>query len=472
MEDWTPLPLDKPLFANLDEDAVVGFQTAIENGFINELGGHSRLPGFKNFVSLGGAGRVYLSDINGDLIAATSQGQVYRIDETGTVTNVTAVPVAGGRRIIFARTDRELLMAAGGPIVRLRSGVTELLSADAPLATHIAWIDGFTIAVEINSQRFFHSKPGEPDQWDPLDTFAADGTSDNINSLIVTPFRELILGGEASIEQFERLPTGDVPFFRRFAVGDGIKLPYAITFADNGVFAINSMNEFVRFSGQTSQSVGDAIGRLLEAIDDWSDAWVGGYPDRPLNIIGQKFIVLQVPNATNPYGTKGITLVYDYRAKRFSSLYGWDQNSGGPVRWPGWSHWRLWDRTFIGGEGKIYEMTDDLHSHAGDVQRWLVRTSHMASGNAAQVKNLRLRCKRGIGNSNSLAAKIRVRCSRDARPFGPWITRDLGKAGDRIQFKEFGPFGTASTFQWEISVTDDCPLDLIAAEIKVDPIGH
>jgi len=245
-----------------------------------------------------------------------------------------------------------------------------------------------------------------------------------------------------------------------------------MVFADNGMFFVNKFTEFVRTSGQTTQSVGDAIGRLLEKIDDWNDAWIGGYPDTPLNLFGQKFLVLQAPNATNPYGTKGITLLYDYRAKQFSSLYGWESLQGVPIRWPGWSHWRLWDRTFIGGEGKIYEFDDTVYSHAGAVQRWLVRTSHMTSGNAAQVKNFRLQLKRGLGDSNATPAKVRVRCSRDARAFGPWITRDLGMAGDRIQFKEFGHFGTATSFMWEISVTDDCRLDLIKAEIKTDPIGH
>lgn len=467
-----PLPLNKPLFANLDEDAVVGFQTAIENGYLNDLGGHSRFPGMTLRADLGGNARVYLNDFNGDLIAADSKGKVRRIDRSFNVTDITGVPVAGGRRVVFAKSDRDLLMAAGGPIVRLRDTTTELLSGDAPLATHVAWIDNFTIAVEIDSGRFFHSGAGTPDQWDPLDTFAADGDPDNINALLVTPFRELILGGENSIEQFERSDNPDVPFARRWAMGaGGVKLPYAIVFADSALWTINNRTELVKLVGQVPQVASNEIGRLLESIDDWSDAWIGGYPDRPLHTVGQKFLLLQAPNATNAYGSKGITLCFDYRAGRFSSLYGWDRDAAAPSRWPAWSHWTLWDRVFVGGEGKIFELDPATYRNGDDIQRWLVRTSHLAKGNAARLNALRLRLRRGLGTS-STASTIRVRASRDGRPFGPWINRTLGKAGERLQFIEFGSFGVASTFQFEISSNDNCPIDLMGAEVRTEPVGH
>lgn len=472
-ERWIPLPLDRPLFANLAKDAVNGFSTAVENGYLNELGQHTRFPGMERFALVDrNAKRLYLHDFNNDLIAVSEKGQVYRINSAAAVENITSVPVAGGRRCIFAKTDRDLLMAAGGPIVRFRDQVTEILSSDAPLASHVGWLDNFTIAIEINSQRFFHSRPGEPDVWDVLDTFAADGAPDNINSMLVTPFRELMLGGAQSTEQFERSASGTVPFFRRWAIGEGIKLPYGMIHADNAMWAINSLTQWIRSSGQISQTVSEPIGRLLESIDDWTDAWIGGYPDKPLHILGQRFMVLQAPYATNTYGTQGVTIVYDYRNKGFFELYGWDAEKGVPRRWRGWSHWTLWDKVFVGGDdGYIYRLTPETYRNAGELQRWLVRTSHISAGNAALVKAFRLRLVRGIGSPTE-APTIRVRCSRDARAFGPWVTRSLGRAGSRNQYIEFGGFGIAGTHQWEVSSSDDCQIDLISAEIKIDPIGH
>jgi hypothetical protein len=470
-EDWITLALDRPLFANLTEDAVVGHMAAIENGFINELGGHTRFPGLVTFAdfSANDNGRVYLNDFEGDLIAATSRGQVYRVREDGTAENATKVPISGGRRVIIAKSDKELFFAAGGPIISLRGKTTELLSAAAPLATHVGWIDGYTLANEINSQRWFWDDGSGT--WDPLDTESADGAPGNINSMIITPFREILFGASAHIEQFERYVNGTVPFFRRWAIGDGVQFPYCMTFADNAVFTINKLTQFVRFQQQTSQNVSADIGLLLEQIDDWTDAWLGGYPDSPLNVIGQAFLVLQAPNATTPYGTKGVTIVYDYRGKKFFTIYGWDEKRGVPTRWPGWSHWKLWGKTFVGGQGKIYQLTTDTYTNDGILQRWLVRTSHIAQGNEIQIKDFRLQLVRGRGSSNARST-IRVRCRRNAKKWGPWITRDLGYAGDAIQFKNFGCFGNGTSFMWDISSADDVPIDLKKAEVKAAPLGH
>lgn len=470
-EQWSPLPLDQPLFRNVDEDAVVGFMTGIENGFQNEFGGHTRFPGLVPFTEIPDKGRVFLNDWNGDLIAGTSNGQMFRIDRTGNVTDVTGVPISGGRRMIFARTDKELLTAAGGAITRLREAKTEILSPDAPQASHVGWIDNYTIAAEINSNRFRHSRAGEPDNWDPLDTFSADGSPDNINALMVTPFREIMVGGPESMEQYESTRSGDTPFFRRWSTGDGVAAPYALIFADNALWTINKLYEFVRTSGQVSVAMSSEIGVILESVDDWSEAWIGGFPDNPLHILGQKFILIQAPNATNAYGTKGLTLLFDYRNRRWYELFGWDATNGVPSRWPGWSHWPLWGKVFVGGEGVIYELKPGAHRQGDDLQRWLARTSYVAEGREMMINRFRLRIKRGTG-SNIVEPRIQVRCSRDGRPYGPWITRGLGLAGDRRQTIEFGSFGSADTFRFEIMSTDDTPIELIAAEIQADALGH
>lgn len=469
-ERWRPLPIEKPYYANADEDAVGQFQTAIENGYITDTGTHSRFPGLIERVDLGGVGRVYLHDFADDLVAVCN-GHVHRIDRSYTATDVTGVPVEGGRRVIFSKTDRDLLMAAGAQIVRLRGPTTEILSEDAPLASHVAWIEGFTVGIEINSQAFFHSGAGQPAVWNPLDRFAADGNPDNINSMLVTPFRELMLGGKDSMEQFERSASGEFTFFRRWSVNDGVKLPYAILFADGAVWRINALTQLARSSGQIGQVMSADVGRLLESVDNWEDAWLGGYPDKALHTQGHTFIMLSIPNATNVYGTKGITLLYDYRNKRFSTLFGWDANLGAPTGYRAWSHWPLWDKVFIGSNGKVYELTTSTYNHGGDVARWLIRTGHISEGEKTLMNGFRLQVKRGIGGNDS-APTIRVRCSRDGRPFGTWIRRTLGRAGERVQMLEFGAFGDAYTHQFEISCTDDCAIELVKAEVKTLPLGH
>lgn len=467
---WTPFPLNQPMYRNLSESAVMTYQTGIENGFINDLGGHTRFPGLRVFCQLPDNGRVYLHDFRSNLLASTSKGKVYQINSKGAVTDVTAVPVSGGRRTVFAKTDKEVLMAAGGPIVQIRAQQTELLSPDAPQASYVQWIDNYTIAAEVNSGRFYYSTAGEPRSWNPLDTFNADGNPDNISNLIVTPYREIMIGGDDSIEQFQR-SGGEPPFQRRWSIGDGVRLPYAILFADNALWTLNNLYEFVRISGQSSESKSGEIGKLLESIDDWRDAWLGGFPDKPLHVIGQKFMMLQAPLATNSYGTKGVTLLFDYKNGRWYELYGWNAADGTPKRWPGWSHWPLWGKILVGGEGVIYELVPDLHNNDGERQRWLIRSGMLSVGEAMEVNDFRVMMERGLG-TNTVTAQLEVRCAVDGAPFGPWVRGDIGLAGDRFMFAYFGGFGGGSSFQFEISCGDDVPVNILKAEFVSVPLGH
>jgi hypothetical protein len=465
MADWEPIPISNEMFRNLSEGAVLAYQAAIENGFINGLGGQSRFPGLVERVALPDSGRVYLHDYRDNLIACTGRGQVFEIDRQYRFQNRTGVPVSGGRRVIFTKTDTDLLMAAGGPIIQLRTKETELLSEDAPNSTYIQWIDNYTIAAEVNSGRFYHSNPADPKTWDPIDSFAADSSPDNIANLLITPFREIMIGGTNSLEQFERVLSGEAPFQRRWANGDGVLLPYACLFADNAFWAMNNLTEFVRTSGQISQVKSKMVSDMLQKIDNWEDAWLGGFPDRPLHIAGQTFMLLQAPKASNGYGSKGVTLLLDYTNERWYELYGWDTKVGIPKRWPGWSHWTLWGKLFVGGEGKVYELVDGHHRNGDDIQRWLVRTGLLTKTDAVDMTDFRLMLERGSG-TNSEAGDILVRCSRDGRPFGPWIRKSLGLAGDRYQYASFGSFGAASSFRFEISCGDNFPFNLIKAEYR------
>ncbi len=471
-DSWVPLPLGSKLFQNIDEDATTRAHSALENAWIGENDGVSRFPGLRRALQLpGDTGRVYLSDYAGDLIAGTSQGRLFRIDRSLNAHDVTRVPIAGGGRIIFSQTPIELHMAAGAEVIRFDGVETSVLSTDAPLSTHVGYIDDFVLATEKDSGRFQHTELGDYDNWDPLDTFAADGNPDNITSMVINEFREVMLCGPDSIEQFERLPNGSVPFFRRWSVAEGVKGAYTSLFADNALIVLTERSEVARVSGQVITPISDDINRMLAKVDDWTDAWFGGFPDEELFIGGQKFILLQAPFATTPYGTKGLTWIYDYRKKIWSNIYGWDSDIGAPARWPGWSYWPLWDRTFVGGDGGvIYEFDDTIYNLDSMPMRWLVRTAHYSDLGELCIENMRLRVKRGVGTYNTEPV-LRVRCNVDNKGFGRWVHVGLGKAGKRDMIREIGGFGCGHSFQFEIECTDDCPVELVKADVQVGPVG-
>lgn len=466
--NWQEIPIGLRLFQNLDESVLSSSMVALENAFITEAKGQSRFPGLKPFVTVPDGGRVYLNEWRGDLVAATNRGRIYRIGMGGQIADVTGTPISGGRRIVFDQTEDELVMAAGAEIIRLAKTVTEILSESAPRATHIGYVDGYLVANEVGTGRFYHSVAGDWRNWNPIDVFTAESKPDQVSALVVTPYRELLLCGEDSIEQWERLTEGDQPFFRRWAVGEGLFAPYTLIAADNGTWAINKELEFVRFSGQISAPASDEIQIVLSGIDDWTDAW-----GVEMQVRGQKFLLLQAPFATNIYGTKGVTLVFDYRARRWASLYAWDSVNGAPARWPGWSHWFVNQRHFIGGEdGKIWELDQKTFDYDGMAARVFGRTAPYDRAGESDLIALRARIKRGVGDYNSEKPPvINLRVRRDSKTWSRWIERSLGRPGETDQYIEFGGFGGAHTFQIEWFVTDPVDFEIVKFEGQFQRIG-
>lgn len=464
MQKWENIPIGKRLYDNTDETSITRALAASENSFITQAKGHTRFPGLAEFATLSGVAPTYLFGWQDDLIAV-SDGRCYVTDKNGNSKDVTSVPISGGNRVVFSDTEGAILMAAGGPIIKYAGVKTEGLSDDAPDSTHVGYVDSYVVALENNSGRFLHSNAGVPDKWDALDIFSANAQPDNLNSLIVTDYRELILTGRSSIEQFERLANGDTPFYRRFALGEGVYAPYTMTFADNAVWAINKDWEFTRISGQTSTPGSNDIGYRLEKVNDWSGAWAD-----KVHVKGHKFIILQIPNAENIYETKGLTYIFDYSQRIWSTLYGWDEVLGLPDRWPGWSCFRIWGRNFVGGNGRVYELKDDVYDNAGQTQRMMGRTGHI-SDYEVRVDNLRMKIKRGVGTP-SKESFISIRCNRDNQGFGRWVRKGLGKHGKRNMTLEFGGFGSGHSFQFEWMVTDPCQVELHKLDAQMTRLGQ
>lgn len=171
---WQPIPIKNKIFQNVAESALGVLNAAIENCYVTDTGGLARFPRLVRRVTLNGVAPTFLKEWQGDLIAV-SGGRTYRIDpESFTATDATAVAVSGSGRVTFAKTEKELLMAAGRSIVRLAAAKTDQLSAEAPESTHVAFVGGYVTAIEPRSGRFRASRPGQYSVWDPLDVFSAE----------------------------------------------------------------------------------------------------------------------------------------------------------------------------------------------------------------------------------------------------------------------------------------------------------
>ena len=475
---WLPVPLGTKLVTNVREAVLSDGLARLENAFVNEAGGHSAMPPFEQIHDFGG-GDLYMDDWRGDLVLASESGRFYRMGRNHTVSDVTGIPLSGGRRAVFAKTEQGLVAAAGARILQLFGEKSRVLSPDAPLSTHVAYLDGYLIAIEPDSGRFFHSRPGRYGEWDPLDVFTAEGRPDNLTCAIVTPYRELILGGIDSVEQFETFPDGARPFFRRWSAGEGVLAPYTLTHGDNATWVVNGEAEWVRFSAQTSQPASADVGISLENVRDWTGAWA-----KRLHTRGQKFLVLSIPQTPNAYGSNGLTLLHDYRTGRWASLYGFDSKTGQPAHWPvsDVHVMREWGETFAAGDGKLWRIASDNDlagafppaSPGTDLPvRMLGRTGHVDAWGECRIDNCRMRLRRGFVNQASDARynSIRLRVNRDAQGFGRAIEKSLGAPGDSRPVVEFGLLGSGHTFQFEYD-TFQPGCEVVRMEVQITPLGH
>jgi hypothetical protein len=445
------IPLQNKVMQNAEESALKRDNAALENAYVNDAGGISRFPCLIDFADINGDAPVTLKAYNGDLIAVTN-GRTFRVDESGNSEEITSAFVNGRGRPIFAVTERDLLMAAGGDIIRYRGEKTEILSRQSPKSTHIMYKDGIVISLEPGSGRFSHTAVGVYESWNPMDVFSAEGSPDNISAAIVSDYGELMLAGTDSLELFDTSPDGDKPFYRRYITPNGIIAPYTLTKANNMVWGINNKKNFVSFSSQVGASKSDDIQVTLSNIINFEGAWAS-----EAIISGQGFIILQVPHAINPYGTEGLTLVYDYRKKRWSNLYGWDEEKGLPSRWKGWCIEPCFGKLLVGGNGKIYELSQTSFDSV-DVQRSLWRSGLIrAKGN---LNKLVMHIERGFAERGDDSPVISLRVNKDNRGWGKWVRKPLGKTGQRHIILNYPSFGHAETWQFEIEMTDKGKMEI------------
>ena len=466
MAQWVAFPLSGDLDKNVSGIHLTGDSAKIENCYVNDKKGLSRFPSLNSVMDLPDSGQpVYLKDWRNDLYAVCG-GRTYRINDDFTYVDVTGETVAGGKRVIFSRTEDELVMAAGRKIVSLRGEKTEFLSEQAPESTHVGWLSGYLVAIEKDSGRFqFSTADSFYRKWDPLDVFTAEGRPDDLNALCISDYGELLLAGPESIEQHDTAVSGDQPFYRRFVMPYGLFAPYTFVPADGKVWGINELKEFVAFSTQFGTVYSSKIQKELEDIDDWTDAW-----GMELPIDGHRFIILQIPYATNSYGTKGVTYAYDYNNRRFANLFGFSAvQPNAPERWPGWSYAEHNDRKFIGGTGKIYE----IGGHAGDqpqVMRW--RSGHFrAGGRSFGINRLQVTAEKGMQTSGA-APIISVRVNKDNRGFGRQLRRSLGATGQKHCIINLGSLGVARDFQIEIEVSDATSVEIAEIGAYIEPMDE
>jgi len=468
------VPLFTKSYTSID-DTVLSDDAAIQyNGFLDDLEGLNVRPG--EVLALNTAKRIdgmfFWPDKN--FILCVEEGAYALRTVSGEILNTSFVgPLTfpASNLVTFCNDGSRVFMAGGGKINYVNEfGVaTELADADAPTAvTHVAFLDGYILAIDGLSGKFYWSDIPVNTDWSALNFATAEGSPDNTISMAVVQ-RQIYLLGTASTEIWEN--NGSDPFSRipggLIEVGCGAK--YSPIKRDNSLMWLTNKRQIVEFTGTGLEYISAKYDKVLADLTIVSDC-IGALIIKD----GQEFCLFHFPAEQR-------TLVYDPAAKDWSEWGNWDESG---MTWlPYDIRASVYDsvsgKTFIGkSNAKVIACLSsdsrvDLNGAATTrTFKLLRRTGHIdhSTNKIKRVEELTFRVKRGA-NSSYTPPKLMLRYRNNGSSHWSNIREiDLGATGNTEHVVKLCRLGMFKSRQYEISATDNVPLVFSSAESDITVI--
>jgi len=459
----------------------------IKNGYIDRLGNIKSIPGKRLFCDLGTSSRVdgihessqLNINTNKKFAYVVSGGRIFTLEDMkGNYREITGDKLQSYRRTTFTElysgSDVYSFFANGGQIVYSKRGETTQFhpDVDAPQkCSHIAKFYTYLVFNKEDSSSFGFSNPNLPFTIDPTDEYDAEMSVSNIDALHVVN-NQLILWSEKSIENWINAGTPGDPFLRRlntYINDNGILARDCISIANlHGinipVFIDKNLNVMALIGG-TTKKLSDPYERYISEFQRISDA---------------RSFILQSPGLNlyiMTFPSENKTLAYDlntnnwYELGNYKSLLEYDIYDGFCSEYI-----RDWNKYLIGGDnGKIYEISNDYYTNAGEPLGCSIETGHINHGNESELKfceGLKARIKRGLGKSSDPTETpffLYRHKDNNKNQWSNWKKISLGRRGDtNINvdiFRNRG--GKYYTRKHQIVLPDDTELVISQLEEKI-----
>ena len=274
---------------------------------------------------------------------------------------------------------------------------SQITDPDFPGAVGVGFLDGYFVFNEPNSQRFWVTAAYNGLSIDALDFASAEGSPDNLVTLIVD-HREVWLFGVNTVEVWYDAGTPDFPLARiQGAFNEiGCLAAYSVAKLDNGLFWLG---RDARGNGIVYRSKGYSGERISTHAVEWqiqqystlSDAVAYTYQQD-----GHSFYVLNFPTANT-------TWVYDVATGVWHERAGWENNQF--TRHRGNCQMNFNNEIVIGDYtgGGIYAYDSTVYTEAGSVMKWLRSWRALPTGQndlkRTTQHSLQLDCEAGVGLS-------------------------------------------------------------------------
>lgn len=479
MAEWRDVPLIGQPYESVEEEqlsqwaaTVVDFVPIVVEGKLHLM----KRPGLEPFLNLGtGLGVDGLHWVDGNNLAlAVSGGRVWKItDATGSKQELTGSTALRTSQVVTFATglesaNKRTVLANGAQMVQTDyASLTTMADADAPTAvSHVAFVDGYILANELNTGRVRYSDLSTLSSWLSLSFFTAESQPDDVVA-IKEGFREICALGRETVEfwandgrtPFSRIPGSAQPF--------GTSAPYSLARIGGTWIWLDHVRRLVVMQGRQVTPVSTPYDRIIQEFSAVDDAV--GYTT---SISGMPIYLLNFPTARQ-------TLAFNYETSQWHKWGYWDSTQALYHRFRGLSYCyaKAWNLHLFGDHttGMIYRGARGIYTDNGNPIRSLLRTGHVDHG--AQVTKrshiFRVRCKRGMGNSVVADPKLMYRRRIDNKP--KWRNerwKSLGAVGEHEMAIDWRRNGINKTVQHELIHSDASDCVLTGAIEQVEFLGR
>lgn len=323
--------------------------------------------GLRMLVDLGSACRGH--HVFKGRLFVVSGANVFEVFADGTTRLWGAIPSLTGR-VGMSDNNGKIVIADGSGLFVLdldtASIIETLVEGVTPIAAAIVgYLDGYTLAVLVDSGQVLYSNLLDPATFSGLDFFQAESAIDNINALIID-HREVNLLGSASIEPW-RDSGGANNAFERVSGGispEGCGSPFSVCLFNNSFAWVGTTPVVWWMNGYTPQVISNgaveyALGQLgeLSTVTGFS-FWEEGH----------QFLQLAI-GATS--------WVYDAKLKQWHERRWLNPATGKYERHRAEFCARVFGANFVGdyANGKVYRQSLDIRTDDDNAMVWMRRVS-------------------------------------------------------------------------------------------------
>jgi hypothetical protein len=325
---------------------------------------------------------------------------LYSINSSYTATFLGTV--SGTEPVSMADNGTQLFIACNGPSYiynSLTNVFVQITDPDFPGALTVGYLDGYFVFIQPNTQKLWVTALLEGTSVDPLDFASAEGSPDNLVSMIVD-HREVWLYGTNSVEVWYDAGNADFPLQRiQGAYNEiGCAATFSVAKLDNGLFWLGAdargQGIVYRANGYTGQRISThAIEYAIAQYGNISDAIGYTYQQE-----GHAFYVLTFPSANATWVYDVSTQAWHERAAFSNGLF---------LRHRSNCQMAFNSEIVVGdfANGNLYAFDLDVYADNGSAQKWLRSWRALPSGQNNLTRtahhSLQLDCESGVGINNS-----------------------------------------------------------------------